>query len=195
MQIARPVMQRGSSAPGLLLPSGTPASQPEPLCVVGDVGVVCFGLVGVGVGVLGCVDGFDVGFVVGSVCADDVLDCADDDVDAAELLLGADAELLVGAEVGVGAGALVLGALDVVPTPAACCTASVVFPLASPEFDEHPVMASATAPATAMKAPPFPAPEVLMPLSTPGTRVPLRRRVGKTYLLSKPPLGTVPGYY
>jgi hypothetical protein len=166
MQITRPVMQRGSSAPGLLLPIGTPASQPGPLVVFGGVlGLV----VGFDVGVVGCVLGAVVdGFVLG--CE---LELAADELDA-DVLDGAATELLVGSDVGVGAGALDDGAVEVVFTPAAaCCTASVVVALASPEFDEHPVTPSATAPATAIKAPPFPAPEVLMPLSTPECLLPL----------------------
>jgi len=161
MQITRPVMQRGSSAPGLLLPIGTPASQPEPPVVFGGVlGLV----VGFDVGVVGCVLGAVVGFVLGSEL----------ELDEPEVLDGAAAELLVGSDVGVGAGALDDGAVEVVVTPAAaCCTASVVVVLASPEFDEHPVTPSAIAPATAIKAPPFPAPEVLMPLSTPEGGLPL----------------------
>src|SRR6266853_1091472 len=44
MQTTRPVMQRGSRAPGLLLPIGTPASQPVPVVVDGPgLGVVLLG--------------------------------------------------------------------------------------------------------------------------------------------------------
>lgn len=127
MQITRPVMQRGSSVPGLLLPIGTPASQPEPLCCAGVVGL----LDGFGdVGVVGCVDGFVEGFVVGLVLgaevecgAEDELDVLDE-LDAAELL-GAAAEVLVGTDVGVGAGALEedeveLDAEEVFAATAAC---------------------------------------------------------------------------
>jgi hypothetical protein len=156
-----------------LWPSGTPASHPEPLFDVGVLGL----LVGVeGFGVVGCVEGAVVGFLLGT----ELELGADDELDVVELPVGAGAELLLGTDVGVGAGALdvddEVAGDDVVdePTPAAaCCTASELVP---PEFDEHPVMPSATAPATAMKAPPFPAPEVLMPLSTPERRVELRRR-------------------
>lgn len=169
MQTTRPVMQRGSSAPGLLLPIGTPASQPDPPVVFGGVlGLV----VGFDVGVVGCVLGAVVGFVLG--CELEL------ELDEADVLDGAAAELLVGSDVGVGAGALDDGAVEVVFAPAAaCCTASVVVVLASPEFDEHPVTPSAIAPATAIKAPPFPAPEVLMPLSTPGGRLPLLGKRGE----------------
>jgi hypothetical protein len=170
MQITRPVIQRGSSAPGLLLPVGTPASQPEPLVVFGGVlGLV----VDFDVGVVGCVLGAVVGFVLG--CE---LELGADELD--DVLEDAAAGLLVGSDVGVGAGALDDGAVEVVFTPAAaCCTASVVVVLASPEFDEHPVTPSATAPATAIKAPPLPAPEVLMPLSTPEDRLPLLENRGE----------------
>jgi hypothetical protein len=169
MQITRPVMQRGSSLPGVLRPIGTPASQPEPLVVFG--GVLVLGVVGV----VGCDDGVDGvdGFVLGAALE---LDELLDEVDAA-------AGLLVGTDVGEGAG--VDGAEEVaveeVPTPAAaCCTASVLVP---PEPDEHPVTPIATAPATATKTPPFPAPEVLMPLSTPEGGFALRGGDCKTDLL------------
>jgi hypothetical protein len=134
-------------------------------------------------GVLGLVDGFDDGCVLGAVVGL-VLGC-ELELGAVELVdvLDDAAELLVGSDVGVGAGALDEGAVEVVFTPAAaCCTASVVVVLASPEFDEHPVTPSAIAPATAIKAPPFPAPEVLMPLSTPQGRLPLLGNRGE-YLL------------
>ena len=163
MQITRPVLQRGSSAPGLLRPSGTPASQPEPLFVFGVLGLV------VGFDVVGCVEGAEVGFVLG----------ADDELVTVELLEDAAAELLLGTDVGVGTTALDEDGVVLTPA-AACCTASVLVP---PEPDEHPVTPSATAPATAIKAPPFPAPEFLMPLSTPEDLPSLRRRRGETDLL------------
>lgn len=167
MQTTRPVLQRGSSAPGVLCPSGTPASHPDPPL---DDGLV----VGVaGFGVVGCVEGAVVGFVLGAA-----VELGADELDVVEPLV-AGAELLLGTDVGVGAGALDEDddAGVVVSAPAAaCCTASVWVP---PEFDEHPVIPSAIAPATAIKAPPLPAPEVLMPLSTPEGRVPLRRRRGE----------------
>lgn len=169
MQTTRPVLQRESSAPGVLWPSGTPASHPEPLFAVGVVGLVVGGF-----GVVGCVEGAVVG-------AELELG-ADDELDAAELLDGADAELL-GTDVGVGAGALDEeedAGVEVSTPAAACCTASVLDP---PELDEHPVMPSATAPATAIKAPPFPAPEVLMSLSTPTDLFTLRRRQGENLLV------------
>ncbi|MEY9933628.1 hypothetical protein ABH926_008284 [Catenulispora sp. GP43] len=170
MQITRPVMQRGSSAPGLLLPIGTPASQPEPLLVLG--GVLGLVVVLAGVGVVGCVDG---AVVVGLVLGFELELGAEDELDDAALLVGAIA-LLVGSEVGVGVGADALdeGAVEEVLTPAACCTASAEVVLVPPEPDEHPVTPSATAPATAIKAPRFPAPEVLMLLSTPKGGLSLR---------------------
>ena len=102
MQITRPVMQRGSSAPGVLWPSGTPASHPEPLFAFGVVGLV-----------VGRVEGAVVGFVLG----------ADDELDDGELPVGTAAELLLGTDVGVGAGALDEddAAVVEVSTPAAAC--------------------------------------------------------------------------
>lgn len=108
MQITRPVRQRGSSAPGVLRPSGTPASQPEPLFGFGALVLGVVGVVGCVVGVEGVVDGF----VLGAV-----------ELELPELLVDGAAELLVGSDVGVGAG--VLGedeaAVGVVPAPAAAC--------------------------------------------------------------------------
>jgi hypothetical protein len=155
----------------LLLPIGTPASQPEPLLVLG--GVLGLVVVLAGVGVVGCVDG---AVVVGLVLGLELELGAEDELDDAALLVGAIA-LLVGSEVGVGAGALDEGAdaLDEVLTPAAaCCTASAEVVLVPPEPDEHPVTPSATAPATAIKAPPFPAPDLML-LSTPKGGLSLRR--------------------
>jgi hypothetical protein len=131
-------------------------------------------VLGLDVGVVGCVLGAVVdGFVLGYELEP-----------GADALDDATAGLLVGSDVGVGAGALDDGAVEVVFTPAAaCCTASVVVVLASPEFDEHPVTPSATAPATAIKAPPLPAPEVLMPLSTPESRLPLLEKHGEYSLV------------
>lgn len=110
MQITRPVRQRGSSAPGVLWPSGTPASHPEPLFGVGVVVLGVVGVVGCGVGVEGFVDGFELG-------AEEL------DADEAELLVGAAADVLVGSDVGVGTGALdeEEAVVGVVPAPAAAC--------------------------------------------------------------------------
>ncbi|MBS2531909.1 hypothetical protein KGQ20_03895 [Catenulispora sp. NF23] len=170
MQTTRPVIHRGSSAPGLLLPSGTPASQPVPLsCWAGGLGLVT-GAEGF---VVGGVDGFD----VDDGALGEELDRGSEDVEVEvepeveveveELLAEAGNELLVPADVGVGVG---VGALDEevvedVPTPAAaCCTLPVVELLLPPEPVEHPVMPIATAPATASNAPALPTPDVPMPL-------------------------------
>lgn len=180
----------------MLWPSGTPASQPEPLFGFGGVGLV----VGVvGFGVVGWVEGVD-GFVLG----DELESGADDELDADEVPAEGAAELLVAVDVGVGAGALDEEVAEEAPA-AACCTASALDALAPPEFDEHPVTPSATAPATAIKAPPafaralarprsVPAPEVLMPLSTPDRRHSLRLERGENPLVieaaASPPTAT-----
>jgi hypothetical protein len=165
----------------LFRPIGTPASQPAPVFGFGalglEVGAVGFGLAGVVVAVVVVVDG---AVVVGCVPGSEV-ELEGDEPASAELLGSAAGELLVGADVGVGAGVPVG---EEVPTPAAaCCAASVLPLLAPPEFDEHPVMPIATAPATAINAPPLPTPEVLMPLSTPGGWVSLLRRTAVAELL------------
>ena len=182
----------------MLLPIGTPASQPEPLCCAGVLGLVD-GLLGVGV--LGCVDGFVDGCVLGFVLGAELELCSDDELDAAELLVGATAVPLVGADVGVGAGVLgedeeeaAVG--DVLAPAAACCTASAAVFFDPPEPDEHPVTPSATAPATAMKTPPFPAPEVLMLVSTPERHLALRRGRGENPLVIEAAVGrTTSGNY
>ena len=119
MQITRPVMQRGSSAPGLLLPIGTPASQPLPVVVDGEG----FG-VGLGVGLAedGVVDGFVAAAlegVVAAVVADDV------------------------AESGTGAPVEPVGATGVVADdPTAAFSAETVLD----PCDAHPAAPIATAP-------------------------------------------------
>ena len=145
----------------MLLPSGTPASQPEPLpCWTGGLGLVT----GVEGFVVGCVDGFDVDDGALGEELDRASEGVEVEVEVVEVEL---AELLVPADVGVGVG---VGALDEevvedVPTPAAaCCTLSVLELLLPPEPVEHPVMPIATAPATASNAPALPTPDVPMPL-------------------------------
>jgi hypothetical protein len=139
----------------------------------------------VGFGVVGCVDGVVDGFVLDG---EPELG-ADDELDAAELLVDAAGELLAAVDVGVGAGAL---DEEVSAPAAACCTASVLDALAPPEFDEHPVTPSATTPATAIKAPPVfarahprssPAPEILMPLSTQETGLSLHGEGGENLVV------------
>src|SRR2546423_10162394 len=162
MQMTRPVLQRGSSAPGVLWPYGTPASQPLPP----------------GFGVLGFVDGFGEGVdglgfgvellvLLGALVLLEELDDVELVEGAGELLL---TEVEVGVGVGVGLG--VVGALvaefavdELVSTPAPAWPSESVFVPLDPV--PHPDTPIATAPATATNRPPFPAPEVLMPLSTP----------------------------
>ncbi|GAA2026139.1 hypothetical protein GCM10009839_25600 [Catenulispora yoronensis] len=198
MHTTRPVMQRESSAPGVLWPRGTPASQPVPPLGLGELGALGFE-------VGAEVDGFGLGVVLFDV---DGVEGADE-VDDRALLLGLAGVLLVTADVGVGVGVGVLGALDeeldvaelvdasgededddavevAVPTPAAACSTESVFLAESePELAPQPARPIATTPATAASTPPLPAPEVLMPLTTPEPVSALRRNGHENRLVTE----------
>jgi hypothetical protein len=164
MQITRPVRQRGSSGPGLLLPIGTPTSDPGGVVRCTGVGfarreVPDVSVVG-GVMMFGCAAA-DLPVIVVVVAVDDGT--------AAEVRAGAGA----GDDVPAAGAALVCGvdgalnAADaasfvLVATPAAAFSADGCAAAAPP----HPVIPTATAPAAMINAPVFPAPDVLMPFQT-----------------------------
>src|SRR5512139_116773 len=145
MQITRPVIQRGSSGPGLLAPIGTPASQPLPVPPDGvGFGVVLVGegLVAVGFGVVAVDVGACVAVGVPPVA---VAEPGSEPVGVVEPVVGA------------------VFAPPVIGDPAAACSA----PTLSAPCDAQPAAPIAIAPTASSSAPPLPTPDVLMPFLTP----------------------------